>query len=357
MSKLFNLIRPLVFSMDAETAHGAAIRALSTGLMPHACPIDDDRLKTSVFGLDFPNPIGLAPGFDKNAQVPNAMLAQGFGYVEIGTVTPRPQQGNPKPRLFRLAQDNAVINRMGFNNDGHAAVLKRLEQSKKRGIIGVNIGANKDSTDRIDDYVKGIETFHDIADYLTVNISSPNTPGLRGLQSKDELSELLERLNETRQKLDSKTPMLLKIAPDLIDEELDDITSVCMRSDEQGRMVDGLIISNTTLSRDGLTSKWRGEAGGLSGEPLFESSTRMLAKAYKRTAGALPLIGVGGISNAEQAFEKICAGASLVQLYSAMVYHGPDLAHTIAQDLVKQLAQHNFNSIEQAIGSNVDKWL
>ncbi len=356
MSKLFKLIRPLVFSMDAETAHGAAISALKTGLLPHACPVKDECLKISVFDLNFPNPIGLAPGFDKNAQVPTAMLHQGFGYVEIGTVTPLPQQGNPRPRLFRLPQDNAVINRMGFNNDGHAVVLERLKRRDKKGLIGVNIGANKETEDRIGDYVKGIEAFHDIADYLTVNISSPNTPGLRGLQSKDELSELLERLNQTRRKLNSTTPMLLKIAPDLIDDELEDITSVCMNG-TGGQAVDGLIISNTTLARDGLVSQHRSQAGGLSGAPLFESSTKMLAKVYKLTDGNLPLIGVGGISNGQQAFDKICAGASLVQLYSAMVYHGPDLANTIAKDLVKLLQQHNFSSIEKAIGSNVDKWL
>ena len=240
------------------------------------CPLNDDRLKVDLFGLAFPNPIGLAPGFDKNAEVPSAMLAQGFGYVEIGTVTPKPQQGNAKPRLFRLPQDHAVINRMGFNNDGHQAVRLRLEKQTKSGIVGVNIGANKTSDDRIGDYVKGIEVFDTIADYLTINISSPNTPGLRGLQSKDELSELLDRLNQTRKKLNSTTPMLLKIAPDLIDDELEDIIAVCM-----GGSVDGLIISNTTLSRQGLTSTHASEAGGLSGEPLFESSTRMLAKAYQ----------------------------------------------------------------------------
>jgi len=354
MAGLFNIIGPLVRMLDAEKAHGAAIVALKNGLVraPHQYQHDD--LKVELAGLNFPNPVGLAPGFDKNGEVPDAMLKQGFGFVEIGTVTPLPQEGNAKPRLFRLPEDKAVINRMGFNNHGAEAVLKRLTARTGHGnsIVGVNIGANKMSDNREDDYVRGIETFHQIADYLTVNISSPNTPGLRAMQSRRELQSLLTRLNEIRDKLNSSTPMFLKIAPDLIDDELAEICDICSKG-----AVDGLIIANTTLSRENLNSARKSEAGGLSGQPLFEMSTRMLARAYKLTNGKLPLIGVGGISNAEQAFAKICAGATLVQLYSAMVYQGPGLANEISKGLVNLTRKHNFNSIGNAIGSDVDAWL
>jgi len=352
MAGLFNIIGPAIRLMDAEKAHGAAIAALKTGLVPAPAKFSHDSLRIEVCGLSFPNPVGLAPGFDKNAEVPDAMLGQGFGFVEVGTVTPLPQDGNVKPRLFRLPEDKAVINRMGFNNHGAEAVLRRLMVRKKNGIVGVNIGANKSSDDREGDYVKGIETFHQIADYLTVNISSPNTPGLRGMQSRKELTTLLDRLSETRQKLHCQTPVFLKIAPDLIDEELADICEVCL-----GGAVDGLIISNTTLSREGLHSSVQNEAGGLSGQPLFEMSTRMLARASKLTQGKLPLIGVGGVSSAEQAFEKLRAGASLVQLYSAMVYEGPTLGHEISKGLVKLIDKHNFNTIKSVIASDVDSWL
>ncbi len=352
MAGFFDIVGPLVRLIDAETAHGAAITALKSGLLPSPAPVNDDRLTVEMCGLSFPNPIGLAPGFDKNAEVPDAMLKQGFGFVEVGTVTPLAQQGNDKPRLFRLPEDKAVINRMGFNNGGADVVLARLTARRKSGVVGVNIGANKTTDDREGDYVSGIKAFHRVADYLTVNISSPNTPGLRGLQSRQELTSLLDRLNDARKELNSTTPMLLKIAPDLIDDELADICEVCMTG-----TVDGLIISNTTLSREGLGSDARNEAGGLSGQPLFELSTRMLAKASKLTAGKLPLIGVGGISSAEQAFAKITAGACLVQVYTAMVYKGPQLANDINKELVKLLAKHNLSSIGNAVGSNVDAWV
>lgn len=352
MAGLFNIIGPLIRMVDAEMAHDAAIAALKSGLIPSPATPDDKCLKVGMCGLSFPNPIGLAPGFDKNAAAPDAMLAQGFGFVEVGTVTPLPQKGNDKPRLFRLLKDQAVVNRMGFNNHGSEVVLRRLNERTKIGIVGVNIGANKTSVDREGDYVHGIESFHQIADYLTVNISSPNTPGLRGMQSRKELTSLLDRLNEKRAELNSTTPMLLKIAPDLIEDELADICEVCMTG-----AVDGLIISNTTLARDNLQSPEGKQAGGLSGQPLFELSTRMLAKANKLTAGKLPLIGVGGVANAEQAYAKITAGASLVQLYSAMIYKGPQLANDISKDLVKLLAKHNLSSIGNAVGSDVDAWL
>jgi dihydroorotate dehydrogenase len=317
----FRALRPLLHCMDAETAHGLTIKALKTGLAGNAEISSPPNLATSCFGLNFQNPLGLAAGFDKNAEVPDAMLAMGFGFVEVGTVTPRPQEGNPRPRLFRLSEDRAVINRLGFNNEGHAAVLERLRRRKhKSGIVGVNIGANKDSTDRISDYVAGITAFSDVTSYFTINISSPNTPGLRNLQSAAELPALLKRLNEARQTQHRKVPMLLKIAPDLDADELQAIAESCLNS-----AVDGVIISNTTISRPVLQSHDAKETGGLSGAPLFDLSTRQLARFYLLTEGKIPLVGVGGIAKAEHAWSKICAGASLLQLYSALVFQGPEL--------------------------------
>ena len=333
-SSLFPLIRPVLHRMDAETAHGLTLRGLS--LMPRGgMPQADPRLRVDVCGLSFPNPLGLAAGFDKNAEVPDAMLALGFGFTEVGTLTPRPQAGNPRPRLFRLAEDEAVINRMGFNNEGHGAALARLAARRGRpGLVGVNIGANKDSEDRIGDYVTGIETFSQLASYFTVNISSPNTPGLRALQSRAELEALLDRLNAARARQASRPPMLLKIAPDLRDDELQDIAAAC-----GGGAVDGIIVSNTTLGRDGLQSPLKGEQGGLSGKPLFSLSTRVLARMFELTDGQIPLVGVGGIHDAETAWTKVCAGASLLQVYSALVYRGPGLVQEVLSGLSRRLAR------------------
>ena len=326
MSFAFALAKPLLHALDAEQAHRLTIQAMKFAPQRGAGPITSTRLMRRVFGLDFPNPIGLAPGFDKNAEVPDAMLAQGFGFVEIGTVTPLPQAGNTKPRLFRLMEDGGVINRMGFNNDGHAVVLQRLLARRTRGgIVGVNIGVNKNSTDRINDYVKGIEVFEDVSSYITINISSPNTPGLRNLQGKDDLQRLLARANAVRK---TKTPMLLKISPDLADEDLQDVAQVC-----GGGAVDGVIISNTTLARDGLSPNFANEVGGLSGKPLLERSTRCLKTFYHMSGGKIPLIGVGGIHDAASAHAKLDAGASLVQLYTALVYQGPTLVREICNGL------------------------
>jgi dihydroorotate dehydrogenase len=330
----FPLARPLLHALDAEAAHGLTIRALR--MMPCISPSPSDpSLAVSVFGLAFPNLLGLAAGFDKNAEVPDAMLRLGFGFTEIGTVTPKPQAGNPRPRLFRLAEDEAVINRMGFNNEGHGAALQRLQARRQHhGIVGVNIGANKDSVDRIGDYVKGIEAFSHVASYFTVNISSPNTPGLRALQSRAELDALLGRLNEARAKQASRPPMLLKIAPDLRDDELEDIALSC-----SGGVVDGIIVSNTTLGREGLRSPLAKEQGGLSGKPLFALSTLQLAKLFLLTKGAIPLIGVGGIHDAASALAKVRAGASLLQVYSALVYKGPALVSEILGGIAAELAR------------------
>ena len=330
----FPYVRPFLHALDAETAHLMTLRALNimpaTGSVPH-----DPRLRVSAFGLAFPNPLGLAAGFDKNAEVPDAMLAMGFGFTEIGTVTPRPQAGNPRPRLFRLREDEAVINRMGFNNEGHAAVLRRLAARKGRaGIVGVNIGANKETEDRIADYVKGIETFSDVASYFTVNISSPNTPGLRALQSRAELEQLLARLNAARTQQAKRPAMLLKIAPDLRQDELEDIAAACA-----GGAVDGIIVSNTTLSREGLASPLAQEQGGLSGQPLLALSTQQLARMFLLTEGRIPLVGVGGIHDAASAIAKIRAGASLIQLYSALVYKGPALVRDILRGLLVEITR------------------
>jgi dihydroorotate dehydrogenase len=339
----FAIAKPFLHRLDAEQAHAITIAGLKSGLAGKTSPQNFPNLKTHLFGLNFPNPVGLAPGFDKNAEVPDAMLAQGFGFVEIGTVTPRPQAGNPRPRLFRLSEDQAVINRMGFNNDGHELVLRRLEARRDRGgIVGINIGANKDSEDRIADYVLGLQKFSGVASYITINISSPNTPGLRNLQARDDLLRLLDRLNEKRA---AKIPMLLKIAPDLSDDELQDVADACGND-----AVDGVIISNTTISRPALISSHARETGGLSGRPLFKLSTRQLATFHKMTSGRIPLIGVGGVSDTETAWAKICAGASLIQLYSALVYHGPALVTDICAGLDAKLRQHNFATLQEAVG-------
>ena len=345
----FNLARPLLHRLDAELAHGLTIKALKAGLAG-ALP-SQPRIPISRFGLKFENPLGLAAGFDKNAEVPDAMLAQGFGFVEVGSITPKPQTGNPQPRLFRLIQDQAIINRMGFNNEGHAAALERLRARRHRsGIIGVNLGANKGTGDRAADYVAGINTFSDVASYFTVNISSPNTPGLRNLQAAGELRPLLQRLNDARQRQGHAVPVLLKIAPDLDPFEMKAIADCCLEAE-----IAGVIISNTTISRPFLHSQHAREQGGLSGQPLFELSTRQLARFHVLTAGKIPLIGVGGISNTGQAWRKICAGASLLQLYSALVFHGPILIEAILTGLGQKLIEHKMTSLEEAIGSAAEE--
>jgi dihydroorotate dehydrogenase len=346
----FRALRPMLHCIDAEAAHGLTIKALKAGFAGSVKSSAPSNLAASCFGLNFENPLGLAAGFDKNAEVPDAMLALSFGFVEVGTVTPRPQEGNPRPRLFRLSEDRAVINRLGFNNDGHAAVLQSLRRRRHRsGIVGVNVGANKDSTDRISDYVAGINAFSDVASYFTINISSPNTPGLRNLQSAEELPALLKRLNEARQAQQRQVPMLLKIAPDLEADEMLAIAECCMNA-----AVDGIIISNTTLARPALHSRHAQETGGLSGAPLFELSTRQLARFYLLTEGKIPLVGVGGISNADQAWRKICAGASLLQLYSALVFQGPELVQEILSGLSRKLSEKNFATLSDAVGNSAE---
>lgn len=330
MSGVINdLARKALFTLDPEAAHGLSIRALKTGLIPGCRRDGDARLATNVAGLAFPNPLGMAAGFDKNAEVAPQLSRMGFGFVEVGTVTPEPQPGNARPRIFRLNRDRAVINRLGFNNHGHAAAHANLSKQASGGVLGVNIGANKDARDRIGDYVAGIAKFAALADYFTVNVSSPNTPGLRSLQTREALSELLTRVLSERDAQAKRIPVLLKIAPDLSEADLDDIAAECLH-----QRLDGLIVSNTTLSRSGLSATPnRDEAGGLSGRPLFDRSTIVLAKMRRRLGPALPLIGVGGVDSAATAMTKIAAGADLVQLYTGFIYGGPMLPGQILRGL------------------------
>ncbi len=357
MSGLFETLgRRALFSFDAEQAHGLSIAGLKTGLVSCNAP-SDPALSVKVAGLQFPNPLGMAAGYDKNAEVPDALLKLGFGFTEIGTITPRPQSGNPRPRIFRLVDDKAVINRLGFNNEGHEAAFKRLSQrAGKSGIVGVNIGANKDAEDRIADYVAGIRRFYQLARYFTVNISSPNTPGLRNLQARDSLRELLSRVLEARNEEGSmctlKRPVFLKIAPDLADEELDDIAA---EATEQ--KLDGIIVSNTTLSRTGLKSaENRDETGGLSGAPLFERSTVVLARMRERVGPDMPLIGVGGIDSAETALTKIKAGADLVQLYTGLIYRGPGLPSDILRGLSAAVKREGVANIAELRNRDTKDW-
>ena len=336
---LYPLLRPLMFVLDAETAHRATIAALklAPNRTPPAFPVS---LGSTVAGLHFPSPVGLAAGFDKDAEVPVQMLGLGFGFVEVGTLTPRPQPGNPRPRLFRLAEDRAVINRLGFNNGGQSAALGRLRHLD--GLIGVNVGANKDSVDRIADYAEGVRRMAPIAKYLTVNISSPNTPGLRGLQEEGALDALLAAVSDAR----GDKPVFLKVAPDLAPGDPERI----VRSAIDHR-IDALIISNTTVSRPPLRSSHAAESGGLSGAPLRPLALQALRDFRAASGGEIPLIGVGGIASTDDAWERIRAGANLVQLYTAMVFEGPGIARRIAHGLAERLQRHGFASIAEAVGT------
>ena len=347
-SRLFSLLRP-VFTLDPETGHSLALRALMKSPLSGPRTGGAEGLSVRVAGLDFPNPVGVAAGFDKDAQVPDKLLGLGFGFTEVGSITPLPQSGNPKPRLFRLTEDEAVINRMGFNNQGAEKALARLAaRSGEPGIVGINIGANKDSDDRIGDYAKMARLMTPYASYLAVNVSSPNTPGLRALQDESALSELIDGVIEARNHAspDDPPPIFLKVAPDLEPEDIDTIARIAIE-----KQLGALIVSNTTVARPVLKSRHAGESGGLSGAPLREMALERLRDFRKATGGALPLIGVGGIASAQHAWERIRAGASLVQLYSAMVFRGPGLGGEIAQGLERLMKRDGFSSIAEAIGS------
>jgi dihydroorotate dehydrogenase len=337
---LYPLFRPFLFSIEEEAAHRLTIASLK--LMPKGRTEPHPRLRIRVAGLDFPNPIGVAAGFDKDAEVFGQILRLGFGFTEVGTLTPRPQVGNPQPRLFRLPEDRAVINRLGFNNKGQEAAGKRLAKRRRGGIVGINIGANKDSRDRIADYARGARAMAPLADYLTVNISSPNTPGLRALQDRAALDELLAAVMEAR----GDTPVFLKVAPDLERADIDDIAAVAT-----SRKLDALIVSNTTVTRPKLKSRFGDETGGLSGAPLKALALQRLRDFRSATGGAIPLVAAGGVGTGEDAFERIRAGASLVQLYTALVYSGPGLARAITRDLRRLLRRGGFRNVAEAVGT------
>lgn len=345
------------FSFDAETAHGLSMQGLKLGAAHLMSPFHDVRLEQTIVGLHFDNPIGLAAGYDKNADVPLEILRLGFGFTEVGTLTPLPQPGNPKPRIFRLPKDEAVINRLGFNNDGHIAALIKLEKiASQQGLIGVNIGANKDSSDRTEDYVQGISRFYHVARYFTVNISSPNTPGLRDLQARQTLADLLKRTKAKRDELAEQTgravPLFLKIAPDLTEEGMDDIAEEVLQS-----QIDGMIISNTTITRPALAhSDIAQEAGGLSGRPVFHLSNIMLAKMRERLGPNIAIIGAGGVRDAETAAEKMRAGADLVQLYTSLVYQGPSVAQRIAKGLAAICDQNGLTNIRELKGQKLSHY-
>jgi dihydroorotate dehydrogenase len=350
MTIIYSLVRPLIMTLPPEMAHAMSIGVLKWGLgRPISKPAKYPSLKTNVFGLDFPSPVGLAAGYDKDGEVPDQLLALGFGFTEVGTITPLRQPGNARPRLYRLIEDRAIINRMGFNSRGiENAILNLVHHKKSVGIIGINVGANKDSEDRVGDYVKGIHALHEFADYFVINISSPNTPGLRQLQGRKALGHLLSKCREALNDVDPsrKIPLLVKVAPDLYADDVADIAETVLEYE-----MDGLIVSNTTVERAaGLKSRWKDQAGGLSGKPLFGPSTEILWRFYRATGGRIPLIGTGGVASGRDAYLKIRAGASLVQLYSALVYQGPGLPAKINRELAKCLQEDGFTSISEVIG-------
>ncbi len=359
MAALYHLARPLLFALEPERAHALTLAALEAGLYPRQQAPDDARLGLTVWGLDFPNPLGVAAGFDKDARVPDSLLRMGFGHTEVGTVTPRTQPGNPRPRVFRLARDRALINRLGFNNAGHAAALARLQrrvQSGGVGIVGVNVGANRDAVDRVADYVAGVRAFWDVASYFTVNVSSPNTPGLRDLQAPAALDDLLARVMDARAALTAagkpRRPVVVKLAPDIAEQDLEPIVQVLA-----ARGADGIAVSNTTLARDGLTElELAKEAGGLSGRPLLHRSTVLLARVHIATGGRIPLIGIGGIDSGAAAIAKLEAGASLLQLYTGLVYEGPGLLAQLKRELVAYVERERLARLGAAIGRHAGEW-
>ncbi|KAL6262764.1 hypothetical protein P5V15_005554 [Pogonomyrmex californicus] len=347
---------PLVQLIDPEIAHNLAVKMLKYDLVQKQKAEDPNLLRTTVLGLQFKNPIGMAAGFDKQGEAVEGLHKIGFSFVEIGSVTPKPQPGNPKPRVFRLPEDNAVVNRYGFNSDGHDVVWKRLKRLKENknfnGILGVNLGKNKDTIDAIQDYIDGIKRFMDVADYFVINVSSPNTPGLRSLQNKKNLEELLFKINAARKLMGSKQPLLLKLAPDLSDSERQDVADIILN--EKYR-VDGLILCNTTITRSNLINPNKQESGGLSGAPLTNLSTAMISDMYRRTRGRIPIIGVGGVFSGSDVYDKIKAGASLVQLYTSYIYNGPPIVSKIKRELCEILETNGFSSVTDAIGKEANR--
>lgn len=356
LTQLYRLVRPALFALAPEDAHEVALKSLEAGLYGRQIGPDDPNLSINVLGLTFPNPIGIAAGFDKDARVPDAVLALGCGFAEVGTITPRPQVGNERPRVFRLVDDEALINRLGFNNAGHEVALRRLaSRPRQRGIVGVNIGANKDSADKAADYVAGLKAFNAAASYFTINISSPNTPGLRDLQAPAALNDLLTRVIGTRSELVAAglpyRPIVVKISPDLAEG---DLAGVCEQL--AAKAIDGIAVSNTTLSRVGVTGIEAREAGGLSGRPLFQRSTITLARVHTATGGAIPLIGIGGIDSPEAAVAKLEAGASLLQLYTGLIFRGPGLIGEIKRKITETIRLEKLTGISDLVGRRANEW-
>lgn len=352
----FSLVRPLLFALEPERAHELTLWSLEAGLYPRPAAPDDQRLALTLWGLVFPSPLGMAAGFDKDARVADAVLGMGLAASEVGTVTPKPQLGNPRPRVFRLVGDGALINRLGFNNAGHAAALARLARRQTGGIVGVNVGANKDAVDRVGDYVEGIRCFYDVASYFTVNVSSPNTPGLRDLQAPAALDALLARVLGARAELlaagKPRRPVVVKLAPDIAEADLEPIVGVLT-----ARGVDGIAIGNTTLARTGVGDPVLAkEAGGVSGRPLFQRSTVMLARVYQLTQGRVPLIGIGGIDSGAAAIAKIEAGATLLQIYTGLVFEGPGLIARIKEALVRHIEERKLDRLTDAVGCQAEAW-
>jgi len=348
---MFSILRPFLFNLDTETAHDLAIKTLKFNLIPSKVfEVEDEQiLNIKLLGKNFPNPIGLAAGFDKSAEVYNSLLKLGFGFVEVGTVTPLKQYGNPKPRIFRLEDDGALINRLGFNNDGMEAIKNRIKSEKNKGILGINIGPNKNTKDQKNDFCLGLKKFFDIADYITVNISSPNTEGLRDFHDQEKLKDLLLTLNKIKKENKTNVPLLLKVSPDIEDHHISEIVDVATKND-----ISAIILTNTTDgNRDKLVSDTKKEEGGLSGEPLQKMSTNMIKKFYKQLNGKIPIIGVGGVNSGKSAYEKIIAGASLLQLYTGFVYRGPSAAKDIKKELIQILKTEGVRNIKDAVGKGI----
>ena len=347
---MFSILRPFLFKLDPELAHDLAIKSLKFNYLPNKMfeIKDEQMLNIKLLGLNFSNPIGLAAGFDKSAEAYNSLLKFGFGFIEVGTVTPLKQFGNSKPRIFRLENDNAMINRLGFNNDGIEIVKNRIQQEKKNGIVGINIGPNKDTKEQKEDFCIGLKNFMQLADYITINISSPNTEGLRDFHNQEKLNDLLKSLNKIKNEEKKNIPILLKISPDISDNHISEIVTIAIENS-----ISALILTNTTnANRDNLTSDSKNEEGGLSGEPLQELSTKMIKKFYKKISGKIPIIGVGGVNSGKSAYEKITAGASLLQLYTGFVYKGPAIVKNIKQELIEILKNKGFSNIKEAIGKD-----
>ena len=344
---MFNILRPLIFKFSPEVAHSLAIKALKLNNIPYSKPKDNHILETTFCEKKLSSPIGVAAGFDKNAEVYNPLFNLGFGFVEVGTITPKPQFGNPKPRVFRLEEDEALINRLGFNNSGSVQISKRIKENNKKGFLGINIGPNKDSTDRVEDYLICFRKFYNLADYITINISSPNTENLRDFHNQDELNSLIDKLKNEKKKLNSNIPLAIKVSPDLNDDQINEVSKIIMEQE-----IEIIIVSNTTdKNRENLKNINKLEKGGLSGKPIEKISNEAISKFYKILKDKTKIIGVGGVSNGQDAFEKIISGATLVQLYTGMVYRGPRIASKISKELIDLLKNKGFKNVSEAIGT------